>query len=117
MQRPLTSTDFMVITLGTTASTVLAQYYCQTGWTMQLSSGNTMAVATSNQMCIQRTTDNIGQSSDYYRLHLVGRDVLVHEDRRPTRDMSTGHLTGPFTASDNTSGTCDLSFTGPLTKN
>ena len=58
VQRPLTSTDYMLITLGTTASTVLAQYYCQAGWTLQLSSGNTMAVATSNQTCIQRTTDN-----------------------------------------------------------
>jgi hypothetical protein len=115
VQRPLTSTDYMVITLGTTASTVLAQYYCQTGWTMQLSSGNTMAVATSNQMCTQRTTDNT-VNPPITTAYTWSAVTFSFTKTGASTGMSTGHLMGPFTASDNTSGTCDLSFTGPMTK-
>jgi hypothetical protein len=115
VQRALTSTDYMVITLGTTASTVLAQYYCQTGWTMQLSSGNTMAVATSNQMCTQRTTDN-SVNPPITTAYTWSAVTFSFTKTGASTGMSTGHLMGPFTASDNTSGTCDLSFTGPMTK-
>ena len=116
VQRPLTSTDYMVITLGTTASTVLAQYYCQTGWAMQLSGGNTMAVATSNQMCTQRTTDNT-VNPPITTAYTWSALTFSFTKTGAMTGTSAGHLMGPFTASDNTSGTCDLSFTGPLTKN
>lgn len=116
VHRALTTADYMVINLGTTSSTVLAQYYCQNGWTMQLSSGNTMVVATSNQMCTQRTTDNtvnppITTSYTWSAL------TFSFTKTGAMTGTSTGRLMGPFTASDNTSGSCDLTFTGPLTKN
>jgi hypothetical protein len=116
VQRPLTSTDYMLITLGTTASTVLAQYYCQAGWTMQLSSGNTMAVAPSNQTCVQRTTDNT-VNPPITTAYTWSAVTFSFTKTGANTGMSTGHLMGPFAASDNTSGTCDLSFTGPLTRN
>ena len=53
-----TPADYILIGLGTLSATLNAKYFCDTGWTMQLSSGNTMAVASSNQSCVQRTTDN-----------------------------------------------------------
>ena len=106
----------VVITLGTTSSTVLAQYYCQTGWTMQLSGGNTMAVATSNQMCTQRTTDtSVNPPID--TAYTWSAVAFSFTKTGANTGMSTGHLAGPFTASDNTSGTCDLMFNGPLTRN
>jgi len=116
VQRPLNAGDYMVIVLGTTASTVLAQFYCQAGWTMQLSGGNTMAVATSNQTCIQRTTDNTVNPpvTTAYTWSAVTFSITKTS---ATTGTSTGHFSGPFSASDNTSGTCDLSFSGPLTKN
>ncbi len=107
--------DYIVIGLGTTAATVLAHYYCDTGWTMQLSSGDTMAVATSNQTCVQRTTDSTATPpvSTAYTWSAV---TFSFTKTSALTGMSTGHLMGPFSASDGTNGTCDLTFTGPLIK-
>ena len=116
VHRALTTADYMVINLGTTSSTVLAQYYCQTGWTMQLSSGNTMAVATSNQMCTQRTTDNT-VNPPITTAYTWSALTFSFTKTGAMTGTSAGHLMGPFTASDNTMGSCDLTFTGPLTKN
>jgi hypothetical protein len=118
-QRPLsgaTTNDYIVINLGTTASTILAQWYCQTGWTMQLSSGNTMAVATSNQNCVQRTTDN-SVTPPVTTSFTWSPMTFSFTKLTATTAMTTGHFTGPFMDSNNVMGTCDLTFSGPLTKN
>ena len=117
LQRPLSGTtnDYIVISLGTMTSTVLAQWYCQTGWTMQLSSGNTMAVATSNQSCVQRTTDN--STPPVTTTYTWSPVMFSFTKLTATTAMSTGHLAGPFTDSNNVMGTCDLTFSGPLSKN
>jgi hypothetical protein len=115
VQNALTN-DYIVIGLGTTMSTLLAQYFCQTGWTMQLSGGDTMAVATSNQKCVQRTTDN-SVTPPVTTSYTWSAVAFSFTKTNATMGTSTGHFMGPFTASDGTSGSCDLTFTGPLTRN
>ncbi len=112
VQNALTG-DYIVIGLGTTASTVLAQYRCQAGWTMQLSSGNTMAVATSNQKCMQQTTVGTPPVTTTYTW-----SALAFSFTKVSAGMATttGRFMGPFTATDNTTGSCDLTFSGPLSK-
>lgn len=106
--------DYIVIGLGTTAATVLAQYRCQAGWTMQLSGGNTMAVATSNQKCTQQTTVGNPAVTTTYTWSAV---AFTFTKISASTAMTTGRFMGPFTDSDNVTGTCDLTFSGPLTKN
>ena len=107
--------DYILIGLGTTASTVLAQYRCQTGWTMQLSGGNTMAVATSNQTCMQQTIFGNPAVTTTYTWSALAFSFTKTSGSTAT---ATGQFMGPFTASDSTmGGSCDLTFSGPLTKN
>ena len=106
--------DYIVIGVGTTMSTVLAAYYCQSGWTMQLSSGNTMAIATSNQTCVVRTTDS--STPPVTTAYTWSPVTFSFTKTSATTASSTGHFTGPFSATDGTNGTCDVTFTGPLTK-
>ncbi len=114
VHRALTN-DYIVIGLGTTQSTVLAQYYCQTGWTMQLSGGNTMAVATSNQNCKEMTTDTT-VSPAVTTTYTWQALMFTFTKTSATAGSATGQFTGPFTATDNTMGSCDVMFTGPMTK-
>jgi hypothetical protein len=115
VHRNLTS-DYIVMNLGTAAATVLAQYYCDTGWTMQLSGGNTMAVATSNQSCVEITTDST-VSPAVTTTYTWSALAFAFTKTSALAATSTGHFMGSFSASDGTNGTCDVMFTGPMTKN
>ena len=110
-----TPADYILIGLGTLSATLNAKYFCDSGWTMQLSSGNTMAVATSNQTCIQRTTDN-SATPPVTTAYTWSPMPFSFTKTSATTATTTGHLTGPFAATNGTSGTCDLTFSGPLTK-
>jgi hypothetical protein len=113
-----TPADYILISLGTLAGTLNVKYFCDTGWTMQLSSGNTMANTTSNQMCVQRTTDN-SVTPPVTTAYTWSPVTFSFTKTSATAATTTGHLAGPFTATNginSTSGTCDLSFSGPLTK-
>lgn len=112
---PLTG-DYIVVGLGTTQSTVLAQYHCQTGWMLQLSGGNTMAVATSNQKCTEMTTDTTVTPAVVTTFNWSAI-MFTFTKTTATAASASGHLTGPFTGTDNSSGSCDVMFTGPMTKN
>jgi hypothetical protein len=107
--------DYILIGLGTLAGTLNLKYFCDSGWNMQLSSGNTMAVATSNQTCIQRTTDN-SVNPPVTTAYTWSPTMFSFTKTSATAATTSGRLTGPFAASDGTSGTCDLTFSGPLTK-
>ncbi len=115
LHRALTG-DYIVMKLGTVAATVLAQYYCDTGWTMQLSGGDTMAVATSNQKCTEKTTDSTVTPA-VTTTYTWSAVVFTFTKTAAQAGMSTGHFMGPFSATDGTSGSCDVMFTGPMTKN
>jgi hypothetical protein len=108
--------DYMVIGLGTAQSTVLAQYHCPTGWMLQLSSGNTMAVATPNQKCTEMTTDTT-VTPPVVTTFNWSEAAFTFTKTGATAASASGRLMGPFTGTDNTSGSCDVMFTGPMTKN
>lgn len=110
-----TPADYILISLGTLAGTLNAKYFCDSGWTMQLSSGNTMANATSGQTCIQRTTDN-SVTPPVTTAYTWSPMTFSFTKTSATAATTNGSLSGPFAASDGTSGTCTLSFSGPLTK-
>lgn len=116
IQRALNGTpaDYILIGLGA-LSTLNAKYFCDTGWTMQLSSGNTMAVAPSNQTCIQRTTDN-SVTPPVTTAYTWSPMTFSFTKTSATTATTSGHLTSTFSATNGTAGTCELSFTGPLTK-
>ncbi len=115
IHRALTG-DYIVIGLATAQATVLAQYYCQTGWAMQLSGGNTMAIATSNQKCMEMTTDTTVTPAvtTTYNWSAI---AFTFTKTSAAGASATGRFMGPFSATDNTMGTCDVMFTGPMTKN
>jgi hypothetical protein len=115
VHRALTG-DYIMVGLGTTQSTVLAQYYCQTGWTMQLSGGNTMVVATSNQTCVEMTTDTT-VSPAVTTTYNWSAIMFTFTKTSTMTAMASGHFAGTFTATDSTLGSCDVMFTGPMTKN
>jgi hypothetical protein len=110
-----TPADYILISLGTLPGTLNLKYFCDSGWTMQLSSGNTMATATSNQMCIQRTTDSKA-NPPVTTAYTWSPVMFSFTKTSATAATTSARLTGPFAASDGTSGTCDLTFSGPLTK-
>lgn len=107
--------DYILIGLGTLSATLNLKYFCDSGWTMQLSSGNTMAVATSNQTCIQRTTDN-SVNPPVTTAYTWSPVMFTFTKTSATAATANARLSGPFAASNGTSGTCDLTFSGPLTK-
>jgi hypothetical protein len=101
------------IALSTGPVGLVAQYYCQSGWTLRLPIGATTAVAPPGQMCVEHTTDPTSGIMTAYSWSAVDLSFMTSNG---TTAMSTGHLTGPFSASDGSSGSCTVAFTGPLGK-
>ena len=96
-------------------ATVLAQYYCQTGWTCSSRAATPWPSPPRTRPASSDDRQH-GQSADH-TAYTWSAVTFSFTKTGANTGMSTGHLMGPFTASDSTSGRRDLSFTGPLTKN
>ena len=109
-QRALTGDSITILT-GNVG--LLEQYYCQTGWNLRLPLGTTTAVAPTGQTCVERTTDSGSGIMTTYTWSASELSFTTSDGQTAT---TTGHIMGPFSASDNTHGTCDVTYTGPLHK-
>jgi hypothetical protein len=105
----LTADDFIVVSRAAVGLSL--QYFCETGWNLRLPAGSTTAVALAGQTCRQQTTS--GGINTTYNWTATALMFSTTDGRTAT---TSGHLQGPFTATDNTSGTCEIMFSGPLSK-
>jgi hypothetical protein len=87
------------------------QYHCQNGWNLRLPAASTTAVAIAGQTCRELTaTGGVTTTFNW------GATALMFTTADGTTATTSGRLQGPFTASDNSNGTCDIMFSGALTK-
>ncbi len=108
VNQPL-SGDFMVVSLAGTG--LSAQYFCDAGWNLDLPTGTNTTVVRTGQMCIFRTT-SMGITTAY-TFSALAFSLTTTTGLTAT---FTAHFTGPFTASDMSSGTCNFMWSGQLTK-
>ena len=105
----LTQDIFIVVTRAAVGLSL--QYHCANGWNLRLPLGTSTAIAVANQTCREQTTS--GGVTTTFNWSASALMFTTADGRTAT---ASGHLQGPFTATDNTNGTCDLMFSGPLTK-
>jgi hypothetical protein len=103
------SGDFMVVTLSGTG--LLAQYYCNAGWNLRLPAGSTTAVVQTGQTCVYSSTQSGVTTS--YTFAALAFSLTTSNGQL---GQFSGHLSGPFSASDGTTGTCNFNLAGQLTK-
>ncbi len=108
----LDATDFIVLDRGS-GNNLLLRYFCDSGWTMTLGSNKSMASAPSNQNCPWSFTDSSNITTNY----TWSNKSMTFSTLDGLAATTTGRISGPFTASNNATGTCDIMFNGALTKN
>ena len=108
VSQPL-SGDFMVVSLAGTG--LSAQYFCDAGWNLDLPTGTNTTVVRTGQMCTFRTTAS--GITTAYMFSGLAFSLMTSNGLSAT---FAAHFTGPFSASDGTSGTCNFTLSGQLTK-
>jgi hypothetical protein len=88
-----------------------ASYYCD--WILHRPSGSAAAVADAGQSCQQVVPDTATNLTYTYTWSAKSFSFSTTDGQTA---MVSGHVAGPFTASDNTTGTCDGTFSGTLMK-
>lgn len=100
--------DFIEVTRS--GATLLAGYYCI--WTLNLPAGSDTATAGSGQSCEQDVPDTTSGVTFTYAWTESEFSFTTADGLSAT---VTGHVTGPYTATNGASGTCDGMFSGSLT--
>ena len=108
----LTTADFVVVARGTTSSGVLIEYFCDSGWALGVASSGTTASATAGQPTCTTTTTQAGITTMFTWTVVT----FTFNTSDGASGSLSGHLMGPFTATDHTTGTCDITFMGNVTK-
>jgi hypothetical protein len=93
------------------SSGLLATYYC--GWVLHRGSASLAAVADAGQSCQQVVPGSGTDATFTYTWH---GDAFSFSTMDGETGMVTGHVEGPFSGSDGSTGTCDGKFSGSLTK-
>lgn len=101
--------DYLVVVKYETG--LLADYYCE--WKLHRAPGATKATLDPAQMCNKTVKDTVSGVDFTYTW--VGKTFVFSttDGRRATLE---GHVVGDYTASDQSTGTCDGTFSGQLTK-
>ncbi|HET6149127.1 MAG TPA: hypothetical protein VFH68_16435 [Polyangia bacterium] len=105
----LTSAVFIIVTRG--GAGLLLRYYCQDGWNMRLPLATNTALAIAGQTCRDSTVSG-GVTTTY----TWGAPTLTFTTSNGQTASISGHLAGPFSDSNGINGTCDIMFSGSLTK-
>jgi hypothetical protein len=103
------SADFIIV--NQSGSSLSANYFCD--WSLTLPSGGNTGTAPLGQSCTETTTDSTGTIMTTYTWSALAFTFTLDGSDSAT---SAGHVSGPFTDSTGVAGTCDVTFSGPLSK-